>query len=193
MKYEKQTFAVLHRGEDGFTPLVRRVGGLAVGVACGLLMFGCGGSSGSGSGGGVELDVAGCAGFGIDDAAAILAVPATALQDSSQPLGDDGRWCIFSGVEDSSLAVNFSVTQADTVERAIEEFQQFRGNVQVAVGILGEKGQAAHDVEGIGDEALWTPVPGALHVRVGRYSVQVNPPSDEETQIRIARRILGGG
>jgi hypothetical protein len=61
----------------------------------------------------------------------------------------------------------------------------------VAVGAIGKQGQSAHEIHGLGDEAFWTPIPGGVYVRNGRYSVQVNQPADEETQIKIARKILG--
>jgi hypothetical protein len=86
--------------------------------------------------------------------------------------------------------VTFTVEREESVNDAVIAFQQFRDHVGVAVGVLGEAGDKAHNVEGLGDEALWTPVPGGVYARKGRYSVQVNTPSDEQMQIKIAKRIL---
>jgi hypothetical protein len=141
---------------------------------------------------GFELDVANCAGFGIEDAAAVVGVPAANLKDASQDLGENSRWCIFNIPDKPGAGVMFTVGRADSTEDAITEFQQFRQNAGVAAGTLGEKGQQMHEIEGLGDEAVWAPVPGGVYARKGSYSLQVNSPPEEETQIQIARRILGG-
>jgi hypothetical protein len=137
------------------------------------------------------LDVAHCAGFGPAEASAILGVPAGKFQDKSQNLSDTSRWCILADPDDSKLGVTFTVSQADSADQAISEFAQFRQNAGVAVGAIGEPGQESHEIPGLGDEALWAPVPGGVYLRKGRYSVQVNQPADEATQIKIARKILG--
>jgi hypothetical protein len=82
------------------------------------------------------------------------------------------------------------VKQADSVDAAAEELAQFAAR-GVAAGALGDKGDRAHTVADLGDEAIWSSVPGILVVREGRDSLQVNAPSKEERQIAIARRLLG--
>ena len=74
---------------------------------------------------------------------------------------------------------------------ASAEFSQFRQHSAVAVGTIGNNGQTTHEIPGLGDEAVWTPLPGGVYLRKGRYSVQVNQPAAEEVQIRTARKILG--
>jgi hypothetical protein len=138
------------------------------------------------------LDVAHCAGFGPAEAAAILGVPAGKFRDESQDLSEGSRWCILANPDDSAKGVTFTISRAKSVDEAVSDFEQFRGNANVAIGAIGKQGQKTHEVPGLGDEALWTPVPGGVYLRKGRYSVQVNQPADEETQIKIARKILGG-
>jgi hypothetical protein len=170
--------------------------------ACGCiglawLLTACGGDGAGRAGGSreVELDVEHCAGFTAEDAASFLGVEAAQIKESSQPLGDDGNWCTFSRADDSSVAVTFTVKREESRDAAAEEFAQFAEHAGVAAGVLGDKGDKgdkAHTVADLGDEAIWSPVPGILVVRAGRYSLQVNAPSKEETQIGIARRLLEG-
>jgi len=165
-----------------------------------LLATGCGSRTsdvGSGTGSAptgserLELDIAHCAGFGPAEAAAILGVPAEKFQDKSQDISEGSRWCILENADDRQKGVTFTVSRAKSVDEAAEEFSQFRQNAQVAVGTIGERGQKSHEISGLGDEALWAAVPGGVYLRKGRYSVQVNQPAEEATQIRIARKILG--
>ncbi len=162
--------------------------------AAGLLLLSCGSGGTAGGEAEFELDVNNCGGFTVADAAAFFNAPPEGWRDDSQPLGDNSRWCIFNNSGDSGPGLNFSIRRSDSVEQAKTEFQQFRGNVGVAVSVLGDKfdaqGRQPHNVPGLGDEALWTPVPGALYARKGRYSVQVNQPSEEELQVRVMRKIL---
>ncbi len=138
-----------------------------------------------------EIDLKRCAGFGAAEAAALLGVPPEKFKDKSQDLYEGSRSCIFENADDPARSINFTVNRASSADDAITEFAQFRQNAGVAVRTIGKEGQKAHDVPSLGDEALWTPVPGVLHLRKGRYSVQVNQPADEAMQIKIARKILG--
>ena len=159
-------------------------------------MIGCGsratgGGSGTAGNQRLELDVAHCAGFGPAEAAAILGVPAAQFQDKSQDISEGSRWCILENLGNSANGVTFTVSRAKSVDDAVTEFSQFRQNSALAVRTLGKQGQKTHEVAGLGDEALWTPVPGGVYLRKGRYSVLVSRPADEATQIKIARKILG--
>jgi len=163
--------------------------GAALAVALAACGQGSGGSSNAGSGG-FEIDVEHCAGFTAADAASVLGVDAASVEESSQPIGEDKMWCIFASSDDPSLSVNFTVGRAESTEAATEELAQFVSHVGVAQEVLGDEGVVAHMVPDLGDEAVWSPTPGILVVRSGPYSLQVNNPSDEETQVAIARRIL---
>ena len=150
-------------------------------VLAGMLLVvnqGCGGgtatnggsggaASSTGESGGFTIDLDGCGGFTAQDAAAFLGIPADNLEATSESLGENSRWCIFSDRNDSSKSV------------------------QVAVDTLGKKDQSAHEVPGLGDEAIWTPVPGILKVRKGSFSLQINAPEGEELQVKIARKLIG--
>jgi hypothetical protein len=174
-------------------------------VLAGMLLVvnqGCGGgtatnggsggaASSTGESGGFTIDLDGCGGFTAQDAAAFLGIPADNLEATSESLGENSRWCIFSDRNDSSKSVNFTLSRAASVEEAVTEFDQFRSHVQVAVDTLGKKDQSAHEVPGLGDEAIWTPVPGILKVRKGSFSLQINAPEGEELQVKIARKLIG--
>jgi hypothetical protein len=161
-----------------------------------FVVVGCGsGGSGSSQGSGssarraFELNVAGCDKFTVADAAEFLGLPAGALKDKSQDISDQSRWCIYSDAQDPRKGVTFTVEREESVNDAVIAFQQFRDHVGVAVGVLGEAGDKAHNVEGLGDEALWTPVPGGVYARKGRYSVQVNGPSPRRPRAPLARGV----
>jgi len=159
-----------------------------------LLGAGCGSrttDSGNASSEGFELDVAHCGGFGPADAAAILGVPAEKLQDHSRDLSENSRWCLLENPDDSKKGVTFTVSRADSVDEAAVEFQQFRQHASMAATMGGSPEEKIHEIPDLGDEAVWSPVPGGVYIRQGRDGVQVNQPADEETQIEIARKILG--
>ena len=169
-------------------------------LCVGLLATGCGSRTsdvGSGTGSArtgserSELDIAHCAGFGPADAAAIFGVPAEKFQDKSQDISEGSRWCILENADDRQKGVTFTVSRAESVDEAAEEFARFRQNAEVAVETIGKQGQKSHEISGLGDEALWAAVPGGVYLRKGRYSIQVNQPPDEATQMKIARKILG--
>jgi len=176
----------------------KRCAAAAASVAVCLLLASCGGGgtggdAGAGGGaaaGGYQIDVENCGGFTAADAASILGIEVSMVEESSPPLGDNQKWCVFSSSADSMASLNFTISRADSEQDAITEFAQFRNNAGVANAVLGDAGDAAHDVADLGDEAVWTPVPGLLLVRAGRFSLSINPPSTEEQQVRIARIIL---
>lgn len=118
-------------------------------------------------------------------------MPTEKFQDKSQDLSEGSRWCILANPDNSEKGVTFTVSRAKSVDEAATEFGQFRQSAAVAVGTIGKQGQKTHEISGLGDEALWTPVPGAVYLRKGRYSVLVSQPADEATQVKIARKILG--
>ena len=62
--------------------------------------------------------------------------------------------------------MTFTVSRAKSVDEAATEFGQFRQSAAVAVGTIGKQGQKTHEISGLGDEALWTPVPGGVYLRL---------------------------
>lgn len=169
----------------------KRFAAVAASAAMCVIWVSCGGGTGSGAAaGGYQIDVENCGGFTAADAASILGIDVEMIEESSPPIGENEKWCIFGNSADSSESVSFTVSRADSEDAAIEEFAQFRSHAGVANEVLGEAGDTAHEVSDLGDEAVWTPVPGLLLVRAGRYSLSINPPSTEEQQVRIARLIL---
>lgn len=167
-----------------------RLYGALVGLTALVAACQSGGGAGTESGASFELDVPNCGGFTAQDAAAVLGLEPSVIEDSSQALGDDSKWCIFASKDDSSISVNFTVSRAESSEAAAEDFAQFLSHAGIANDVLGEEGDQAHKVPDLGDEAVWTPMPGILVARIGRYSLQVNAPQDESTQRRIAHLIV---
>ena len=71
---------------------------------------------------------------------------------------------------------------------------QYRSHLETARGVKPFKddaGEGAYtEVDGLGDEALWTGVNGSLAVRKGNLSLQITLPKDQSAQEEVARRFL---
>ena len=77
---------------------------------------------------------------------------------------------------------------------AATEMAQYRSHLEVAWGVepfRDAAGEGAYtDVNGLGDEALWTGVNGSLAVRKGNLSLQISLPKDRSAQETVARTFL---
>jgi hypothetical protein len=142
--------------------------------------------------------VAGCAGFTIDKAAAILGVPPASLQDYSEPIGETRRQCTFSTSTPPRRAVSFTLSPRESESRAVSSMASEReamGFAQRAIdGTTGtaSKDTAVEDVSKIGDDAFYSPLNGAIMMRVGTVIVQVTSPNDMAAKKRVAEEIVKG-
>ncbi|MDD3448363.1 MAG: hypothetical protein PHF72_04960 [Gammaproteobacteria bacterium] len=169
--------------------------GAAVRLAVLPLALILGACSGSTSPGGAvyTAEQVSCALFSRDDAAAVLGVPAAAIRATAEELYA-GNWdCGFNGGGPDRL-VGFNITLSPGVEEAAVDMARYRSHLETASGTRpfreGLAEGAYSEVDGLGDEALWTAVNGTLAVRQGNLSLQIRLPKDRDVQVGMARRIL---
>lgn len=140
--------------------------------------------------GDLRIDVEGCAGIGVADAAVLLGVAAESLEarSSTETWGTDCNY-FPHGNELDVHALSFSISRAESAAEAAEEMAQLAGHAGVSDQVLPGQG-ASHRVAGLGDEALWVAANRSLYVRTGAVSFIVTRPEEEARQIEVARRIL---
>lgn len=158
-----------------------------------MILGACSSSTSSDGGAVYTAEQVGCALFSRDDAAAVLGVPAADIQVTSEELYA-GNWnCGFNGGGLDKL-VSFNITLSPGVEEAAMDMAQYRSHLETASGTSPFREDLADgaysEVDGLGDEALWTAVNGTLTVRQGNFSLQISLPKDREVQAGIARKIL---
>lgn len=186
-------------------PLSAGLAGLVMAAACGGAPGGeakggaAPGSPAPRAAGGGALANAGtlstCGGFGAAQAAEILGVPASGVQDRSSELSPTLRMCTFSTSDAASGAVSFSLSLEESADEAKRTYAQMKDNIPIAEHAQEAAGARSDDsalieIGGLGDEALWTNVNGALTVRRANLMIQVMAPPDRRKQIAVADRLL---
>ena len=153
--------------------------------------------SAAGGGGGMATagTLATCGGFGAAQAAELLGVPASGITDSSSDVTPTLRMCTFSARDASSQIVTFSMSLEESVDEARRTYAQMKANIPIAQHAQESAGVSSDDsalieIGGLGDEALWTNVNGALSVRRGNLMIQVMAPRDRKKQIAVADKLL---
>jgi hypothetical protein len=131
--------------------------------------------------------------FSREDAAVLLGVPAASIKMASEALYE-GNWnCNYNGGGLDKL-LSFNLSLSPDVKKAVVEMAQYRGHLEVARGVKPFKEDLANgaytEIEGLGDEALWTAVNGTLTVRRGNASLQISLPKEREAQVIIAEKLL---
>ena len=151
----------------------------------------------SAGGGGVATaaTLESCGGFGAAQAAELLGVPASGMTDSSSDITPTLRMCTFSARDATSQMVSFSMSLEESVDEAKRTYAQMKGNIPIAQHAQESAGVPSDDsalieIGGLGDEALWTNVNGALSVRRGNLMIQVMAPRDRKKQIAVADKLL---
>lgn len=153
-------------------------------------------SAGGGGGGlATAATLASCGGFGPAQAAELLGAPASAITDSSSDITPTLRMCTFSARDASSQMVSFSMSLEESVDEAKRTYAQMKDNIPIAQHAQESAGVSSDDsalveIGGLGDEALWTSVNGALTVRHGNLTIQVMAPRDRKKQIAVADKLL---
>lgn len=189
----------------------------ACGIAfCAAVAAGCGGSSeppaAAPSSGGAPSSRApastasrliaadaltGCAGMTADKAAAIVGAAPADLTDYSRTEGKI-RMCVFRNPSQRSQTVSFSLSHRESVERAIASMQSERETMGMAQGAIDSvtgtqsKKPAVEDVSGIGDESFYSPLNGAIMLRVANVIAQVTGPADMALKKRAAEEVARG-
>jgi hypothetical protein len=136
---------------------------------------------------------ANCNGFTAADAAAILGLPATGVSAETKELYPGSWQCLFdSGNAGKTIAFNVSV--AKTVDQASNDMEQYRSHLQTAAETSSSKENlpkgAYNNVQGLGDEAVWTDMNYSLAVRKGNVTVTVSLPKDQTIQTKVAEKFL---
>lgn len=137
-----------------------------------------------------------CAGFGTTHAAEILGAPASAVADRSGDIAKGIRGCSFERTDGVTGAVHFSLERDDSVEEAARAYADMRDSIPIAERAQKAAGASSDDsalieISGLGDEALWTNVNGALTVRHRNLTIQVTGPPDRKTQVAVAQKVIG--
>jgi hypothetical protein len=138
-----------------------------------------------------------CAGFSVEDAAAVLGIPASEIEQSSQDIHETLRMCSYVRRADLN-GVSFSLATNESVDEAVSGMASGREMAGLAKGsidaVTGTSSGAPplEEIEGIGDEAYWMEVNGTLNVRVNNVEIQVQGPSDREQQKAVARKVVEG-
>jgi hypothetical protein len=138
-----------------------------------------------------------CAGFGPNEAAEFLGVPAPTIVEKSERLAPTLRLCTFAARDDEAKAVSFSLSLEKSAEDAARTYAQMKDDIPVAESAQESAGVESGDsalieISGLGDEALWTNVNGALTVRKDNLTIQVMMPRERRRQIAVADKILRG-
>ena len=137
------------------------------------------------------IDIASCAGFGIEDAARILGIAASELE-AQKAQESWGTTCSFApkGQAMSASSVSFTLSRSDSVDEAAGEMAQLADHASVSDQVL--PGQTVtHWVEGVGDQALRVAANDSLYVRAGDVTIIVTMPEEETKQVEVARRLVG--
>ena len=143
------------------------------------------------------LAVAACGGFTFEDAATILGVRASELEDRGEESSQKLRLCSFWKPE-SMEGVSFYLSVSGSVERAVTEMEQGRGmagfaqkTIDQTTGATSQE-EALEGVLDIGEEAYFMEVNGTLNVRVGNIQIQVLPMENREQMKDVARIVATG-
>lgn len=138
-----------------------------------------------------------CGAFTIGDAAAVLSVPAGALEDRSEVYSSKSSLCSFV-VPGTAEGVAFYLAASGSVERAISEMEQGRGmagiaqeNIDRATGTTSLEPLLQSTSE-IGEEAYFMEANGTLMVRVGNVQIQVLHMDDPEQMKSVGRKVAAG-
>ncbi|MEW8027269.1 MAG: hypothetical protein AB2758_22060 [Candidatus Thiodiazotropha endolucinida] len=141
--------------------------------------------------------IAACGGFTIDDAASILDVPASQLEDRSETYSNKLNLCSFQK-QGSADGVGFYLSISDSVERAKAEMEQGRGMADLAQTTIDQltgsesQEEALKNAESLGEEAYFMEVNGTLNIRVGNVQIQVFPMQDQQQMKRVGRMVAMG-
>lgn len=138
-----------------------------------------------------------CAGFTTATAGAIVGAAPAELTDYSRTEGRL-RICHYRNPSDRTKAVMFTLAHRPSVESAIASMTSERETMGSAQGAIDRamgtrsKGAAVEDVSAIGDEAFYSPMNGAIMMRVGNVIVQVTAPADMALKKRTAEQVARG-
>jgi hypothetical protein len=139
----------------------------------------------------------GCAGFTPGKAAELLQLDAALVTDYSL---NEGRLrsCVYRQADRNGGIVSFTLSRKDSVDLARRSMASEREAMGMAGGAIGRvtggggDEPATQDVPNIGDEAFYSPLNGAIMLRVGNAIAQVTGPEDLALRTRVAEQVAEG-
>jgi hypothetical protein len=139
----------------------------------------------------------GCAGFTAEKAAGMLGLDPAIVTDYSRTEGRL-RMCVYRQADRNTGIVSFTLNRKDSVDLAIRSMASEREAMGMADREISEvtgsssTEPAAQDVSAIGDDAYYSPLNGAVMLRVGNAISQVTGPEDLPLRIRVAEEVARG-
>jgi hypothetical protein len=141
----------------------------------------------------LKIDPAGCGGFTAQDAATVLGAPAAQVTRRVQKVHERLFACSYA-VGKGAPGLAFSIEVAASARKAAEEMERYRDSLATAGESAPWKGRlpggAYSDIMGVGDEAVWTEINGALTVRKANVTLQVTMPKGKRDQAQAARAVV---
>jgi hypothetical protein len=144
-----------------------------------------------------QQTIDGCAGFTSGQAATVLGLDPAIVTDYSRTEGRL-RNCVYRQADRNTGIVSFTLNRKDSVElakRSMESEREAMGMAGRAIdGVTGTSSDtpATQDVSKIGDEAFYSPLNGAIMLRVGNAIAQVTGPDDLALRTRVAEQVAEG-
>jgi hypothetical protein len=139
----------------------------------------------------------GCAGYTSGQAAAVLGLDPAIVTDYSRTEGRL-RNCVYRQADRNTGIVSFTLNRKDSVDlakRSMGSEREAMGMADRAIsGVTGGRGNepATVDVSEIGDEAFYSPLNGAIMLRVDNAIAQVTGPDDLALRTRVAEQVAEG-
>lgn len=138
-------------------------------------------------------DPAQCAGLSAADAAPIVGAPAAQVTRHVEKVSPTLALCSWAAGK-SAPALAFSVEVLPSDKAASAALERYRENLSLAGESAPWRGKlpkgAYSDISGIGDDAVWTDINGALTVRVGRMNLQFTRPAAKLDQVKAAQAVV---
>jgi hypothetical protein len=138
-----------------------------------------------------------CAGFTSGQAATVLGLDPPIVTDYSRTEGRL-RNCVYRQADRNTGIVSFTLNRKDSVDlarRSMASEREAMGMADQAIsGVTGGGSDAppTQDVSKIGDEAFYSPLNGAIMLRVGNAIAQVTGPDDLALRVRVAQQVAEG-
>lgn len=156
-----------------------------------------GAATGSGRGLVSQQLIDSCAGFTSQKAAALLGLDPAIVTDYSRTEGRM-RSCVYRQADRNTGIVSFTLRRFDSTEQARRSMASEREAMGMAgsaiSGVTGSKSKdpVVQDVSAVGDEAFFSPLNGAIMLRVANAKAQVTGPRDMALKKRTAEQVAQG-
>ena len=135
-------------------------------------------------------DPAQCAGLALADAATLVGAPSAQVTRHVEKVSPTLAICSWAAGR-SAPALSFSVEAYASDKAATAALERYRDDLSLAGESAPWRGKlpkgAWSDITGLGDDAVWSDINGALMVRLGRMNLQFTRPAGKLEQVKAAR------